>query len=143
MKINYSKFSKKDKQLIINMYPYMGTKIIKKYNLPFTKEEVRAMARKLGVKKKVRHWTLAEDKVACECYLKHETAVFANEVLIRIGIEPRTINCMKSKIRNFKFLDTGVGYYGYSNQAMMVYIEMTGNKHPYLKPERKRKGGEF
>ena len=143
MKINYLKFSKKDKQLIINMYPYLGTKIIKKYNLPFTKEEVQAMARKLNVKKIVRHWTLIEDKVACNCYRRNKDAYRANKVLTRLGIEPRTINCMKSKIRNYKFLDTGVGYYGYSKQAMMVYIEMTGNKHPYLKPERKMKGGEF
>jgi hypothetical protein len=51
---------------------------------------------------------------------------------------------MNAKIANYRYLDTGEGYYyGYSHQALEVYIQVSGNTAPHLKPERKMKGGEF
>ena len=137
-RIDYSKFNKKDRQLIINMYPSLGTKIISEFNLSFTKEEVRKMARKLGVKKIVRRWTISEDKIICKCYLKDQTPEYANKLFKRVGVEPRTESSIKAKMCNYKYLHTGEGgYYGYSKQAKEVYIETTGNHNPYLKPNRR------
>ncbi len=130
-------------ELIINYYPRLGTKIIFKFHLSFSKKYIRYRAHKLGIKKNLNRYTKFEERVACKCYLENKSVIRANKILVRVGIKPRTYNSMHAKMSNYKYLDTGRGSYNYSNLSRIVYIEMTGNTYPYEKPKRKTKGGEF
>ena len=126
-----------DLEILKEKYFHMGSKVGDLLSQPHKPEEIRRMARKLGLKTNRRPWDKREDSIVCKCYFKNMPSKRVNKILLRVGFIPRTDNFIRAKISNFKYLDTGNGRYGYSKQAREVYIEISGNIYPYEKPKRK------
>lgn len=85
-----------------------------------------------------KRWDKTEDLIVCKCYLNSVSTLTIISLFKKYGFE-RTYNSIAAKKSNYRYLDTGYGYKGYSNQAMQVYIEVTGNQFPHI---RKKKGGK-
>ncbi len=97
---------------------------------------IRAKAAKLKLRKrKCRRWDKKEDEIVCSVYLFDKIVgsrvKYINDKLIRAGFLPRTDNSINAKYENYKWLDTKDGYKMYTKQALITYIELSGNPFPY------------
>ena len=133
---------KQDIETLIEGYPYRGSSVREDFIIERTVCETRKAASALGVKFIIIPWTLEEDIIVCRGYLNNASVKDIINELISKGYPRRTRNNIYKKSYNFRFLDTGEGYYKYSEQSEKAYKIVSKNPHPYTKPLKKSKGGD-
>lgn len=88
-------------------------------------------------------WERSHDELACSIYLNSSILMGIVRELYKAmdnnNYPKRTYNSLYYKVKNYQYLETGYGYDGYSKQAREVYIELSGNEHPYAKRFRKKR----
>ena len=107
---------------------------------------IRAKAAKLGLRKvNRRKWNKKEDEIVCSVYLFDKIigskVKYINDKLVEAGFLPRTDNSINAKYENYKWLDTKEGYKMYTKQALITFIELSGNPFPYRRKKDNYKVG--
>ena len=109
-------------------YPSEGSKVAKRLNNR-SKGSILVTAQYYGIKfdKVCKEWTIEEDEVIYEFYLKHKESSFnrISELLQELSNNGFTEHGAKSvymKLHNFSYLETGYGFSHASKQSKSVHM---------------------